>query len=210
MFHKAHLIDTASHEPINKILNNIWLGNIESSNCKRLLNRNQINVVLRILSEPIDYFFDNNFITNNIKIRRFGNIICYIYIVNEIHYYHFNLKDALSQKDQIINCLDVIAKIIDWLVTKDSSIRILVHCKRGHHRSASAIIWYLVVYQNMSYQDALSLIWNNRRDAMRKYTKIGSVLYEMICKQNNVKPHVYTHRIVGGCRCYFGPTSNNQ
>jgi len=72
------------------------------------------------------------------------------------------------------------ADAINKAVSENSIV--LVHCKRGHHRSATIVAFYLMKYKNMSLVDAIFFIKKSRPTAFRKMT---CMLETLIWFENN-------------------------
>ena len=54
---------------------------------------------------------------------------------------------------------------------------ILVHCKRGHHRSGAIIASFLIKYLHLDYDSAVKYINYLRPYAMRRETNMSKHLY---------------------------------
>lgn len=111
---------------------------------------------------------DFNFVTDN----RIRHIINATYDIPNsfafINYTTFSIQDQDACNQSILDMLDQGADIINSAIIKKQSI--LVHCKRGHHRSASIIAFYLMKYYNMSLGDAIYFIKCKRPTAFRRMT----------------------------------------
>ena len=55
---------------------------------------------------------------------------------------------------------------------------ILVHCKRGHHRSAAIVVAYLIRYMKGDYIKSIEYIHKLRPYALRKETCMGKHLFK--------------------------------
>ena len=116
---------------------------------------------------------DIDFVTNN-KIKYIINITDDIN--NEfdfISYTNFKIRDIMacenSRKETEIDTLGILrrgSKIINTALGNNMSV--LVHCKRGHHRSASIIAFYLMKYHHYTLPAALRLIKTIRPRAFRR------------------------------------------
>lgn len=125
------------------ILDYIWLGN-----CKVALDLN---------------FVTSEHIKNIINVTpTVSNIFPFI------NYYNFTIHDSeacdIIIMDDIIRCAD----IIHYSVMKKEAI--LIHCKKGHHRSACIIAVYLMKYCNMRLLDAIVFIKNKRPTTFARIT----------------------------------------
>jgi protein tyrosine/serine phosphatase len=129
----------------NQILNNVWLGNYESACDEIFLKEHNIGCVINM--------------TDNLPNK-----------FDFMEYHQYSLKDDTACTENIMPILSDSTSILNQYINKN--INVLVHCKRGHHRSASVILYYLVYYQNYSLPDALSYIKNFRPTAFRRWTCI--------------------------------------
>jgi len=145
---------------VDEILPGLFLGNEKSSYNKEFLKKYNIKYIIRIMPE-----FD--FTKQEPKIT----------------YYHIPIKDSKSCNDTHVKNLSynyffkyVINLIHNLMLRRDGNI--LVHCKRGHHRSASAVSAYLVKYYNLSYQQSVTYIKKIRPFSLRKNSCIMNELYK--------------------------------
>jgi hypothetical protein len=144
---------------IDKIHNNIYLGNFQGAN--KIINNNiyNINIIINFYKIKLD--------TNN------TNII----------YYHL----PYSFNDISINeCWDLIINIIK-ITNQYYGQNILFCCKRGHHRSASAVLLYLILHKKCTYEEGVKYIKSIRKHslnrngnmpiALRYYSKLINKIY---------------------------------
>lgn len=83
----------------------------------------------------------------------------------DIEYRWFPIIDGYSHEehDEIVNRYNLaVAQLDQWL--RDGK-RVLVHCHAGVSRSVTAVVWYLVKYRGMSWDDAHALVRRNRQHA---------------------------------------------
>jgi len=90
-------------------------------------------------------------------------------VFNEINY---NLD-----YDNFFVMLNEGADIIDYAQKMGKAI--LVHCKRGHHRSASIVVFYLMKYQGMSLVDAICMVKAKRPTAFARETCLLRTLIQI-------------------------------
>lgn len=136
---------------VTEIIPGLWLGNYKSAYSKKFLNKYKINNVMTVM---------HNF---NPKYR-----------YNNISYFNIPIKDSDIVSN--VNCLfNSAVDYIHRLLSVNKNI--LVHCKRGHHRSASIVVAYLIKYKGYKYLNAIQKIKNVRPLAMRRDTNISRALY---------------------------------
>lgn len=134
-----------SKEPnATQITNNIWLGNITSAYDHSFLNKNNITYIISFYEQ-----FNNVNKSNNIT------------------YIHIPFTDA-DVKDT--NMIQILSSLADFINNCTISKRnVLVHCKRGHHRSASIVAAYLLKYSDMTLPSVLNYIRTLRPKALSKH-----------------------------------------
>lgn len=126
------------------ILNNIWLGNWIAAYDYRFIRGKKIKYIINA--------------TDNIP-NKFPSDVTYINF-----FLHDNDACKLDFMQEINYCADIIHKA----VSENSAI--LIHCKRGHHRSASIVAYYLMKYHSMTLVDAIYLIKSLRPTAFVRMT----------------------------------------
>jgi protein tyrosine phosphatase len=123
------------------ILQNIWLGNHIAANNYNFVASKRIKHVINITDDIPNVF-------------------------PFLDYTTFSIKDITACHSNLLQKIDYCASIIHNVVAENKPI--LIHCKRGHHRSASVIAYYLMKYCNMTLIDAVRLIKMNRPTAFRR------------------------------------------
>lgn len=145
---------------MDHICNQIWLGNKESA---------------------LDH---NNLIVHNIKyvLNCTPDIPCPF---KDIIYYRVPIHDKeicdVSFSKKIFEYIFNSFKFIDTALKNNKGV--LVHCKKGHHRSANIILFYLVYKYNIGFIYALMMINNIRPKALVRNTCINSwgiVIYKQL------------------------------
>lgn len=130
---------------VDEIIPRLFLGNYKSSYSTQFIREHNIKYIIRVMPE-----FDNDKIYNNV-----------IYI-------HIPIKDDQTCLKNLNNLYeytsDTIAKIL--LYKKDAGI--LVHCKRGHHRSAAVIVAFLIKYLKLNFNTGIKYINDKRPCALRR------------------------------------------
>jgi protein-tyrosine phosphatase len=98
----------------------------------------------------------------------------------------------MCEKDlaNVFRMFNVTSKII----ATNISDGILVHCKKGHHRSSSIVTAYLIKDTDYTYEEAIIKINKLRPLAMRRYTcmsyqvyKFNNMLHNKKCKKDICK-----------------------
>jgi hypothetical protein len=123
---------------IDKISKNIYLGNFNGT---------------------------QNIINNNSNIDVIINFYKYKHqLIDNVHYYHIPYSFKTISIDE---CWIVIKKIIQ-ITNNHRDQNILFCCKRGHHRSACAVLLYLILNNNCEYEIGETHIRNIRKKALNR------------------------------------------
>uniref|UniRef100_A0A6C0CCD6 Tyrosine specific protein phosphatases domain-containing protein n=1 Tax=viral metagenome TaxID=1070528 RepID=A0A6C0CCD6_9ZZZZ len=139
-----YLSDKIHREPnATHILNNIWLGNMEAACDFNFVTKNKIMDIMNVTPDGFDNF---GFIT----------------------YHRYPIKDENINKNLAHRALDTGAAIIHKCVRENRPI--LIHCKRGHHRSATIIMYYLMKYLSFDLSQAIIFIKRKRPKSFRRVT----------------------------------------
>ena len=143
-----------TEDEANLILRNIWIGNWKSAYNYDFINRCRIEEIINATA----------YIPNKWKF---------------IKYTTFDLHDKDGCTINLIDIINIGAEQIHKAVSSNKAI--LVHCKNGHHRSASIIALYLMKYHKMPLVDAIYFIKARRPTAFRRMTCLLQTLiyYEM-------------------------------
>ncbi|QKF94051.1 dual specificity phosphatase [Fadolivirus algeromassiliense] len=146
----------------NEIIPNLWLGNIKAAYNQEFLKTYNIKNVLTIMDD-----FDNK------------------YKYNSITYLVIPIKDEHSCSKDMINIFNIATNFIYNSLQNNEPI--LVHCKKGHHRSAALVVAFLIKYLNVDYLLALRYINYLRPCAVRRNTCMGNHLFKYYLHINNIK-----------------------
>lgn len=146
----------------NEIIPNLWLGNCKAAYDKGFLFKYKIKYILTIMDN-----FEEKF--------RFNNIT----------YLIIPLRDEDVCSKNIINIFETTTNFINNALSANSAI--LVHCKRGHHRSASIIAAYLIKHLKINYKISINYINYLRPLALRRETCMSKGLFEYYLINNNIK-----------------------
>lgn len=147
---------------VNEIIPNLWLGNVKSAYDRNFLQSYKIKNIITIMDD-----FDKN------------------YKYNDITYLVIPIKDEQSCTKNMINIFDVTTKFIYNSLSNNEPI--LVHCKKGHHRSAAIVVAFLIKYLKIDYLAALRYINYLRPCAVRRNTCMANHLFKYYLHINNIK-----------------------
>lgn len=136
------------------IMNNLWLGNWQSAHDSEFIKSNNICKIVNLTVEIPNKF-------------------------PYIKYKNFRMRDENACQENLFGMMVEGAKLINNALSKNKTI--LIHCKRGHHRSASIIVLYFMIYHNMSLIDALIIVKQIRPTAFRR---LSCMLKELISYEN--------------------------
>jgi len=129
---------------MSKILDNLYLGNIEDINNIHFIKNNNIQLIINCASEVIvpSSYDDMNISIINLKLYD-----------DPMQKIYFNLSEGYPSLN------DISDKIDDFLKQKKG---VLVNCYAGISRSSTFIIAYLMNKYNMNLDDAYSFVINKR------------------------------------------------
>lgn len=130
---------------VNEVIPNLWLGNYKSACDKKFLDNYKIKNIVTIMDN-----FDNKYKYSNIT------------------YFTVPIKDKFVCNVDMNIVFDIISNFIKRCMNKGEAI--LVHCLRGHHRSASLVVAYLIKYNNADYVKCIDYINKLRPYALRRDT----------------------------------------
>jgi protein tyrosine/serine phosphatase len=154
------IIDKYSVNPGNEnqldlIVDSLWLGNEQAIANHKLLEEKQITDVINI-SDSI--------------IKPSENINYYGYLMIDKWACSTTDNDDDNDNDNSNVAYDTLieecAQMIDYLIKNNR--RVVIYCKRGHHRSASVVAYYLVNCHNYKLPDAVMKIKSIRPTALRR------------------------------------------
>ena len=123
----------------DQILPNLWLGNALIAKNKEFMIKNDIKYIINISSEIPNYFHGS------------------------LTYLNVSINDADISADQVSKIFEITNKFIYKAYQNNDAV--LVHCKRGHHRSAAIVAAFLIQHLNMTPDSAIEYI-----NALRRYT----------------------------------------
>lgn len=136
---------------VDEIIPNLWLGNKTAANDAEFMKRANIKYVVNI-TDGIHCPFTN------------------------ITYYHIPIKDKKmcghDSMKAMINYIDTAMNFI--LHGLQENVGVLVHCRKGHHRSANIVLVFLMKYLNIGYIEGSIFINNLRPYALRRNTCVNN------------------------------------
>lgn len=121
-----------------KIVDNLYLGNAYNASNFNQLDEFNITSILNITNEIPNYFEEDE----------------------KFDYIKISIDD--TNKESIINHLDMALQFLIETQKKKPNQNILVHCYMGSSRSASIILAYLIKYYHLTLEDALKLLKEKR------------------------------------------------
>ena len=136
-----------------KILDGLWLCDLKAAEYYLFLKQYNIKYIINLSAQDIKKFTHIKYIDIPIKDSDLGDIS---YCV-------------------IKKLFDYCADIINMLLI--NGFNVVINCKRGHHRSASMIVAYLIKHKGYSLENAINFIRNKRPLALRGNRNI---LFHMI------------------------------
>ena len=128
----------------NEIIKKLWLGNKYAASDKHFLISNSITNIINV-SDHIDNYF-----------------------INEKQYNYMRVP-INNDLDSISILKDSLPKIIQFINTAiDNNQSILVHCKKGHRRSALIVAYYIMKKYNCSFEMAKIKIRSKRTNTLKE------------------------------------------
>ena len=126
------------NDPPSEILPHLLLGSLNNARSKSTLSKFNVSHILNVNDSA--KFLDSE----------------------EIHYSHIPISDYgdTNLYEVFDRCFQVI------LEARDSSGRVLVHCRHGSNRSPTIVLAYLVKHENMSLKDAYGLVTMKRENVL--------------------------------------------
>lgn len=136
---------------VDEIIPNLWLGNKNASSDIEFFKKANIKYVVNI-TDGINCPF------------------------TDVTYYHIPIKDKKMCKHAstkaMIYYIDTALKFI--LKGLQENVGVLVHCRKGHHRSANIVLVFLMKYMNVGYIEGSIYINNIRPYALRRNTCVNN------------------------------------
>lgn len=166
---------------VDEVVPNLWLGDIQSSYDKHFLISNNISYIIRVMPK-----FDKTKMFSHIK------------------YLHIPVKDKQLCGYNLNPFFDNISDFIKDAYRSQKGI--LVHCKRGHHRSASIIAAFMMKHLGLNYYKTVRYINHLRPCSLRRETCVGHALYQYHLYLTNKQPcssHCFKLGLRNVCSCKY-------
>ena len=145
---------------VNEVIPNLWLGNYEAARNKQFLDTYKIKNILTIMDT-----FDKK------------------YKYSGITYLTIPVKDKFLCNINMNKIFEYTSKFIHKCLSNNEPI--LVHCARGHHRSAALVVAYLIRFKNGDYVKCIEYINKLRPYALRRDTCMSKNLFKYYLLINN-------------------------
>lgn len=142
------------------IMDKLWLGNYHVASDFNFVTSEQIGTIINA-TKNIPNTFDF------------------------INYFNYCIEDKDACEKNLLYQIEEAADKIHYSII--NKIAVLVHCKNGHHRSASIVAFYLIKYHNISLVQAVYLIKKARPLAFKR---INCMLKTLILYENQ-NPNYY-------------------
>ena len=146
---------------VSEIIPKLWLGNYKSALSRKFINKHNIKYIINVTKNIPNLFEKDGIKYLNIKI-------------NDIDTRYQNINDML----------DLCNKFISDALQKNNGI--LVHCKKGHHRSASIVASYLIKNLKYDYVKAILLINSIRKCALSRNACMLNGVYKYYIEHTNI------------------------
>lgn len=140
---------------VDLIIPNLWLGNKHAALDENFLRSSNIKYVINVTD----------------------GIHCPFHFIT---YYHIPIKDKkmcdAESKHAMLEYIDNALNLILRGLKEHKGV--LVHCRKGHHRSANIILIFLMKYLNIGYIPAMIYINRIRPYALKRDTCINKWILE--------------------------------
>lgn len=140
----------------NEIIENLFLGSIESSQDREFIFGKNISVIINCTKDIKDSYSLNLLkpiedAPQNVQDWLYNNS-CYI------KYYRIPIDD--SGKDKDVDDFYTLTKTLLPLIKNEfkNKKKILVHCQAGVQRSASFVVAFLMYYYNLRLEDSIKYV----------------------------------------------------
>lgn len=137
---------------VNEVIPNLWLGNWKSSYDRNFIMNYNIKHIIRIMPDHKPTFRYNG-----------------------VKYVHIPIRDDNTCYNDLTKMFETVGSYIATSLRRGEGV--LVHCKRGHHRSAVVVCAFLIRYLGIDYVTACAYINSLRPCALRRDTCMVRALY---------------------------------
>jgi len=145
---------------VDEVIPRLWLGDYKSSYNKDFLLDNDITYIIRVMPE-----FDGRF--------------------EHITYLHIPIHDKDMCQKKLTYLFNKTNNLIKHALKNKKGI--LVHCKKGHHRSAVVVAAFLIKHLLTDYIATVAYINHLRPCALRRNTCMVRGLYRYYLELNKIK-----------------------
>lgn len=146
-----------NNEPnCNMIINGLWLGSYEAAFDQKFILDNHITTIINVSVDLPNVFSDR---THNVS------------------YHNYKISEKNDNEPLLFDIFNSSSLIIANELSKGNNV--LVHCKRGHHRSASIVVFYLMKSHDVQLTTAINFIKTIRPNCFRRFIQMLNVLVDI-------------------------------
>ncbi|AVL94673.1 tyrosine phosphatase [Moumouvirus australiensis] len=128
-------------ENATEIITNLWLGNKIAAQDFDFVTKYNIKYIINVTYEIFNKY-------------------------DFVNYFNFPLGNDFDHKKYFVKTMQDCSSIINYLIT--NNIPVLIHCKRGHHRSACVVAFFMINYCGWNLNQSLNFIKKLRPTTFRK------------------------------------------
>jgi protein-tyrosine phosphatase len=141
--------NTIRENDADMILPNLWLGNYKSALNHSFLKKYKIKYIVNVTTE----------------------IPCTLHDISYLHL-HVDRKNCQISLNHINQAVDYIRNGLN------AHEGVLVHCRKGHHRSASIVLAYLIKYHGFCFNHGINYIKSIRTNTFKRDTCMVNNVYQ--------------------------------
>jgi protein-tyrosine phosphatase len=143
---------------VNEVLPHLWLGNCKAAYNSQFITKYKIRNIITLMTKG-DFDIQKK--------------------IQGVNYMMIDLSDDQVCKYSDQDLLQLFIKCTDFIYNSLTHGQdILVHCKRGHHRSAAIVCGFMVKYLKITPQVAIQYINKIRPCALRRDTCMTRALFK--------------------------------
>jgi rhodanese-related sulfurtransferase len=151
-------------EIATKILPSLWLGDCRAASNRDFITKNNIKSIINITVLCPNYF-------------------------NDMTYLNIPIKDGELNSRKLFDVFDVTNKFI-FNSLKDKK-NILVHCRRGHTRSAGVVAAFIIKYLKQDFVSAVKYIRSLRERTLRDEKDMTKSVHDYYVKIHKPACHYF-------------------